>query len=232
MKPRTTSAPAAAPAQDLMPREKLAQLGPHALSVAELLAIIFGTGHGGESVQQLAARILHEYGAFALRDVHDYAQVRRETGLPHVKACQLLACFELGARLFKPLPHDKQAVTIRTPQDVFEFLTDMRTLRKEQLRGLYLNARNVVIHQEIVSIGTITANLVDAKEVFRPALEYSAISVIIAHNHPSGNPEPSDEDIAVTAQLAHAGSILSVRLIDHIIIAGDSFISLNERGVV
>ena len=77
MKPRTTSAPAAAPAQDLMPREKLAQLGPHALSVAELLAIIFGTGHGGESVQQLAARILHEYGAFALRDVHDYEQVRR-----------------------------------------------------------------------------------------------------------------------------------------------------------
>jgi DNA repair protein RadC len=221
-----------APAGDLMPREKLAQLGPGALSVAELLAIIFGTGRRGEPVKELAGRILREYGAFALRDARTLEQVQRETGLPHVKSCQLLACFELGARLFKPLPHDKQAVTIRTPQDVFAFLADMRTLRKEQLRGLYLNARNVVIHQETVSIGTITANLVDAKEVFRPALEYGAVSVIIAHNHPSGNPEPSDEDIAVTSQLAHAGSILSVRLVDHIIIAGESFISLNERGVV
>jgi len=228
MKPAKQSAPA----NDLMPREKLAQLGPGALSVAELLAIIFGTGRRGEPVTELAGRILREYGAFALRDARTLEQVQRETGLPHVKSCQLLACFELGARLFKPLPHDKQAVTIRTPQDVFAFLTDMRTLRKEQLRGLYLNARNVVIHQETVSIGTITANLVDAKEVFRPALEYGAVSVIIAHNHPSGNPEPSDEDIAVTSQLAHAGSILSVRLIDHIIIAGESFISLNERGVV
>jgi DNA repair protein RadC len=227
-------APAAAneSGTNLMPREKLKAHGPGALSIAELLAIIFGTGKPGVPVVEFAGRIVRDYGAYALRDVRNLAQVQRETGLPFVKACQLLACFELGARLYKPLPRDKQAVTIRTPQDVFDLLGDMRTLRKEQLRGLYLNARNVVIHQETLSIGTITANLVDAKEIFRPAIEYGAVGVIIVHNHPSDNPEPSNEDIAVTTQMAQAGSILTVRLIDHIIIAGERFVSLNERGVV
>jgi DNA repair protein RadC len=224
---------AAAKKQDeLMPREKLCQHGAAALTEPELLAIIFGTGYRGEPVKVLSARLMRDYGRFALRDERNVARLRDQAGLPQVKACQLIACLELGQRLYGGGVPGKETITIRSPLDVVNCTTDMRNLRKEQLRGLYLNVRNTVIHQETISIGTITANLVDVKEVFRIALEYSAVAVIVVHNHPSGNPEPSNEDIAITAQLAKAAGYLDLRLLDHIIIAGDNYVSLNERGLL
>mgnify|MGYP000636458005 CR=1 FL=1 len=115
-------------------------------------------------------------------------------------AAGILAFTVSSARELSPQPHATEAITIRSPKDVYDCLAEMRTLRKEQLCGLYLNVRNRVIHKETVSIGTITANLVDPKVVLLPAVEHCAVGVIIAHNHPSGNPEPSDEDIAITTQ--------------------------------
>jgi len=228
----TTKTSAAAGPDELMPREKLRAQGAAALTVSELLAIIFTTGSRGESVQVLSARVLRDYGSFALRDERDVARLEVQAKLPPVKACQLVACLELGQRLYGDGAPGKETSTIRSPLDVVRCTADMRGLRKEQLRGLYLNVRNTVIHQETISIGTMTANLVDVKEVFRIALAYSAVAVIVVHNHPSGNPEPSNEDIAITAQLAKAAGLLDLRLLDHIIIAGDKFVSLNELGLL
>jgi DNA repair protein RadC len=215
-----------------MPREKLLERGVEALSVSELLAIVFNTGYRGESVLQLADRLLQEYGSHALPDQRDVRAVQRDTALPLVKSCQLVACFELGRRYFDRSPRDSRARSIRSPRDVYEHLREMATLRKEQLRGLYLNVRNVIIHAETISIGTMNSNLVHPVEVFRPALVYSAVGVIIAHNHPSGEPEPSDEDLAITAQLAQAASLLNISLLDHVIIAETGFKSLRELGVL
>ncbi|NLF40045.1 DNA repair protein RadC [bacterium] len=220
------------PDAEMMPREKLMAHGAAALADADLLAIVLNTGYRGEPVRALAGRLLKEYGSSGLKALRDVAGVTRETGLPPVKACQLIACFELGSRLFAQADGGGGVFTIRTPGDVYTRLKDMAELHKEQLRGLYLNARNKVIYQETVSIGTLTANLVHPADVFRPAIERAAAGVIIAHNHPSGDPEPSDHDLAITAQLAQAASILSIKLIDHVIIGGGQFVSLREKGVL
>ena len=218
--------------RDDWPREKLMRGGIDQMKIADLLAIVFNTGYGGESVLDMAGRLLKEYGSNALKDQRSVKDVQARLGLPPVKACQLVACFELGRRLFDQPMRGSGTVVIRAPKDVYDHLADMRTLKKEQLVGLYLNVRNRLIRQETISIGTMTANLVDPKEVFRPAIEHFAHGVILAHNHPSGNPEPSDEDIAITAQLAKAASVLDVRLLDHVIIADGGFVSLSEKGVV
>ncbi len=226
------------PAQPAKPkpqlREKLIAHGPEALSLPELLAIIFNTGTKGDSVEDMTRRVLKEYGSHALRDARDVQRLKRETGLQTHKACMLVACFELGRRLFVTQARGTASFIIRSPLDVCEYVRDMRELRKEQLRGLYLNARNTVIHDEVISIGTVTANLVCPRDVLLPAIAHSAVSVVVVHNHPSGNPEPSDEDIAITTQLVQAASIMGVKLLDHIIIGGEEhpYRSLSEMGLV
>ena len=215
-----------------MPREKLCAEGAKALTLPELLAIIFGTGARGESVLALANRLLKEYGSQGLRDLRNVDALAREMNLPPVKACQLIACFELGERLYKTYELNRPPLDIRSPMDVVARMPEMRTLQKEQLRGLYLNARHRVIHEETISVGTLTANLVHPVEVLRLALEYHAAGVIIVYNHPSGDPEPSDQDIAITSQLAQAASVLSIKLLDHIIVGAESHVSLRERGLL
>ena len=121
--------------------------------------------------------------------------------------------------------------TIRGPEDVYIYLEDMRKLKKEQFRGLYLNARNKVIHDEVISIGTLTANLVHPREVFQPAIEYLACGVIIAHNHPSGDPEPSEDDLEITRKLATVGKTMDIELLDHIIIGKNKYVSLKEKKI-
>ena len=122
--------------------------------------------------------------------------------------------------------------TLRNPEDVYRYLEDMRKLKKEQFRGLYLNMRNKIIHDEIISIGTLTANLVHPREVFQPAIEYLAAGLIIAHNHPSGDPNPSDEDLKVTRQMQEVGKTMAIDLLDHIIIGDDKYVSLRDRGLM
>jgi len=212
------------------PREKLIAQGPDALKSAELLAIILNTGYKGQNVLELANRILKEYGSKAITQEKSVGRLIEHLGLPPVKACQVVACFELGRRFFAEEPG--RMPSIRMPEDVFKYLAEMKRLKKEEFRGLYLNTRNKLIHDEVISIGTLTANLVHPREVFSPAIEYLAVGLIVAHNHPSGDPEPSKEDIKLTQRLIEAGRIMGIDLLDHVIIGGDTFVSLKERGVI
>lgn len=212
------------------PREKLIKYGPDVLKTPELMAIILNTGYRGETVLELSHRIIKEYGSKAIIQEKNVARLMETLGIPSVKACQIVACFELGRRFFQEEPG--KMPTLRNPGDVYRYLEDMRKLKKEQFRGLYLNTRNKIIHDEIISIGTLTANLVHPREVFQPAIEYLAAGLIIAHNHPSGDPNPSDEDLKVTRQMQEVGKTMAIDLLDHIIIGDDKYVSLRDRGLM
>lgn len=207
------------------PREKLLKYGPTILSTSELLAIILSTGSKKEDVLAMASRILKEYGERTLASHTNPKQLARDLQVPQMKALQIVACAELGRRFFQ-----KQGggpAMIRSAQDVYDYLPDMRNLPKEHLRGIYLNAHYRIIHDEVISIGTIDTNLIHPREVFKPALEYGATAVILAHNHPSGITSASGADIEVTRQLVTAGKILGIHLLDHIVITKDTFASVD-----
>jgi len=206
------------------PRERLIKHGPEALSAAELLAIVLSVGTRKEEVMAMASRIFKEYGEKNIASQTDPEELEKELGVPLAKSCQIVACFELGRRYFKNAPNGQ--IVIRTARQAYNYLRDMRDLPKEQLRGLYLNSRYRLIHDEVISVGSLTANIIHPREVFKPVFEYSAAAVIIAHNHPSGSVSPTKDDIAVTEQLVKAGKILGVSLLDHIIIAKNKFASV------
>ena len=213
-------------------REKLAEYGAGKMSVAELIAIVLNTGSRKKSIAELSAELLKSYGSNQIKDIKDVKQLQEDYGLPFVKSCQLVACFELGRRLFREPPPGAASVTITSPEDVYEFVKDMRELRKEKLRGLYLNARNRIIYKEDISVGTQTANLVSVSDVIRPAIEYAAVGIILVHNHPSGEPDPSDEDIKITKKVAEAAKTFDLNFLDHVIVGKNGFVSLNEMGMV
>jgi DNA repair protein RadC len=207
------------------PREKLAKFGASALSMGELLMVVFGTGTKKEDVRGMSERLLKEYGESAIVNQKDPRKIQETLGIPFVKACQVVACFELGRRFFKTAG-GKRPVAIRTARQVFDYLKDMRELGKEHLRGLYLDSHYQLIHDELISVGSLTANIIHPREVFRPALEYAASAVILAHNHPSGVPTPSEADIAITRQIVEAGKILGIGLLDHVIVTKTKFESV------
>lgn len=200
------------------PREKLLNAGVKSLTQAELLAVLWGVGTRKEEVLAMAKRTLQEYGERAVFSNTNPAELAGELAIPLTKACQLLAAFELGRRAYAT-GRGGHAPQIRTPRQAYHYFRDMGMNSKEQLRGLYLGSRHQVVHDEIISIGSLTSNIVHPREVFQPAIEYGAVAVIVAHNHPSGSLEPSDADIEVTRQLVAAGKILGVDLLDHLIIA-------------
>jgi len=206
------------------PREKLIKLGAEALSVQELLSVILNTGTKKEGVLAMSHRIFKEYGEKSIMRQKSPEALARDLGIPLIKATQIIACAELGKRFFEK--NDSASPVIRTPEEVFEYTKNMGKLPKEHLRGIYLNAHYKVIHDEMISIGTIDANIVHPREVFKPALEYSAAAVILVHNHPSGVLAPSEADIAITKQLTEVGKMLGIDLIDHIIINDKSFMSI------
>jgi DNA repair protein RadC len=212
------------------PRERLLRFGPDLLRNHELLAIILNTGYRREGVLELSRRIVQEYGSKAIAEERSVERLRSLLGLPLVKACQVVATFELGRRFYLEEPGRLPA--LRTPEEVFRYAKEMEGLTKEQFRGLYLNARNKVIHDETISIGTLTANLVHPREVFRPAFEYACAALITVHNHPSGDPAPSEEDIALTRQLVQVSRIMGIELLDHVIIGRGAFASLKEMGKI
>lgn len=206
------------------PRERLIKHGPGILSVSELLAIILGVGTRREEVATMSSRILKEYGEKNIINQKNPKALEKELNIPENKACQIVACFELGRRFFQKT--DGGPIFIRTAKEAFEYLHEMRNLPKEQLRGLYLNSRYQLIHDEIISIGSLTANIVHPREIFKPAIEYSAAAIIIAHNHPSGDKNPTQSDIDTTKQISNAAQLLGIDLLDHIIIANDEFFSI------
>lgn len=205
------------------PREKLLKIGPKNLSVAELMAVVLGIGTSKEDVLAMAKRITKEYGEKALTNEQNPETLASALEIPLTKACQIVASFEIGRRYF-----GKQAGTvyIRQSKQAYDYLKDMGNLRKEQLRGLYLNSRYQVIHEEIISIGSLTANIVHPREVFQPAIEHGAIAIILAHNHPSGRINPTQADLQVTQQLISAGRLLGIDIVDHLIITSTRHVSL------
>lgn len=209
------------------PREKLISSGPEFLSVPELTALLLVTGTTKEDIRSMTNRIVREYGEKSIFDQKDPQKLSKELNIPIVKACTIVAAGELGRRFYDR--RDSGFTTIRNAQDVFDYLVEMRTLPKEHLRGLYLNVHNRVIEDEVISIGTVSANVIHAREVFRAAIECNAVAVILAHNHPSGEVSPSKEDIEITNQLVQAGKILGIRILDHVIITKDAFASVNAN---
>jgi len=207
------------------PREKLLAYGPEALSIAELTALLLVTGTTREDVLEMSTRLVREYGEKSVFAGRDPEKLSKELDVPIVKACAIVAVGELGRRLYE---HSESGFkTIRNAKDAYEYLVDMRNLPKEHLRGLYLNSHNRIIADEVISIGTVNANVIHAREVFRPAIERNAVAVILAHNHPSGESTPSLEDITITKQLVQAGKILGIRVLDHVIITKDAFMSVS-----
>ena len=210
---------------DERPREKLIKYGPSVLSFAELFAVVLNVGTKKEEVLAMSNRLLKEYGDNTIVNQKDPQKIKELLDIPLGKACQVVACFELGRRFFKT-PDGKKPVIVRTATQVYAYLKDMQDLSKEHLRGLYLDSHYQLIHDEVISIGSLTSNIIHPREVFRPALEYSASAVILAHNHPSGISKPSEADIAITRQIVEAGKILGIGLLDHVIIAKTKFESV------
>lgn len=209
------------------PREKLAKYGPGRLSDSELLAIILRTGIKGVNVVELAGRILRQIGGKNLASV-TLDELKKIKGLGPTKAGQILASLELGKRLLK----GKKSVLHLSPAGVYEELKDIRDLKKEHFVILFLDSRSQEIKRETISVGTLNASLVHPREVFEPAIKCNAAQIIIAHNHPSGDPEPSNEDIEITKRLVKAGELLGIELLDHVIVAGKAFLSLREKNLI
>lgn len=209
------------------PREKLATFGPSALTMAELVAVLWGVGTRKEDVLEMSQRVLKEYGERAILYETDPSKLAEALMIPQNKAYQLVAGLEIGRRYFDK--RGERPVYVRTSRQAYEYLRDMGTLSKEQLRGLYLNSRYQLVHEETISVGSLTANIVHPREVFQPALERGAVAVIIAHNHPSGDSEPTSADLEVTRQLCAGGTILGIELLDHLIITKDTYKSLLEN---
>ncbi len=195
-----------------MPREKLEKYGPDKLTDSELLALLLGSGIKGLNVLQLSKKILRLIEKVGVEKI-TFRTLLEEKGLGRAKASQIIAVLALGKRL-----QNKEKPEILTPQDVWKLCADFRDSKREHFAAFYLDTQGRVIERQIVSIGTLDASLVHPREVFEPAVSLRAASIIVAHNHPSGNLEPSREDIEITKQLVEAGKILDIQIIDHVIV--------------
>jgi DNA repair protein RadC len=209
------------------PREKFEKYGPGKLSDAELLAILLRTGSKGLNAVEVGKRLIGEFGKPGLAAV-SVKDLKKAFGLGPAKACEIAACFELGRRFLR----NKPSALLLTAKDVWENLPDIRAHRKEHFVVFYLDSRHQEIRREIVSVGTLTASLVHPREVFESAVRHRSAHVLVAHNHPSGNPEPSPEDHEVTRRLAEAGRLLGIELIDHVIVTKDAWWSFKGHGVL
>ncbi|MBP6856549.1 MAG: DNA repair protein RadC [Candidatus Pacebacteria bacterium] len=203
------------------PREKLEKYGTSKLTDAELLAILLRTGTKDLNVLKLSQKILQKFGNEKFIDI-SIDELKTIHGLGTAKACEIIACFELGKRMLK----GKKTSIILTPKDVWERMEDIRGSKKEHFVVFYLDSRNQEINREIISVGTLNESLVHPREVFEGAIKHNAAGIILAHNHPSGDTEPSEADIEITKKLIHAGKILDIKIISHIVVTNNSFLQL------
>lgn len=197
------------------PREKLIEKGAINLCDNELIAILLGTGRAGKNVLEVASEILAKYPKTKLLSL-DYKELSKIKGIGPGKACSMLAAFELTKRALEV--EDNNLPVIDSMKDAVAQLQELRTAKKEHLVVLYLNARNQLICKETISIGTLDENLIHPREIFKPAIDCLAASIVVAHNHPSGDTEPSQADIEITKKIVHAGKILDITVKDHIVV--------------
>ena len=214
------------------PRERLWSLGPAALTTAELLAIVLGTGGGGQDVLELARQLLDvSDGSLRRLAQRPSAELLQSPGIGLTKAARLIAAFELGSRAAR---EERPRVNrIREPEDVLRlFGPRLRDLLVEEFHLLALDSQSQVLREVLITRGLLNSSLVHPREVFRAAIAEAAAGIIVVHNHPSGDPTPSAEDRAATKQLCSAGRLLDVPLYDHVIIAGDRFVSFATAGLL
>nr|WP_277874654.1 DNA repair protein RadC [Mesobacillus harenae] len=217
--------------QNERPRERFIQNGPQSLSNHELLAIVLGTGTKEESVLQLANRLLSKFEGLRFLKDATLEELTAIKGIGTAKAIHVLAAAEIGRRIATHIQDDRYV--IRSPEDGAKYLmNDMRFLSQEHFVCLYLNTKNQVVHKQTIFIGSLNASIVHPREVFKEAVRRSSASIICLHNHPSGDPSPSREDIEVTKRLAECGKIIGIELLDHLIIGENKFVSLKEKGYV
>lgn len=209
------------------PREKLEKYGPEKLSNAELLAIILSKGVKGVNALELAQKILRKFPNDSLTKA-SFEDLNHLVGLGRAKATSILAGFELSRRLI----NGKKSELILSPKDVWDNLVDIRDNKKEHFIVFYLDARNQKIQREVISIGILNANLIHPREVFEPAIRHTAAQILIAHNHPSGEIDPSEDDLKVTKRLIEAGKILGIEITDHVIVSQNSYLSLKCEGLL
>ncbi len=212
------------------PRERLRDRGPGSLSNAELLAILLRTGTAGENVVDLAARLLSHFQGLDGLAQASHQELCGVHGLGEAKAAQLQAALELGVRL--PAARRPERPSVRSPQDVADLLmAEMSLLEQEHFRVVVLNTKNQVMATPEVYKGSVNATSIRTAEVFREAVRQNCPAIIVVHNHPSGDPAPSDEDVAVTRELVAAGEQLDIDLLDHVVIGRHAFVSLKEKGL-
>lgn len=212
------------------PRERLAAHGAATLSSVELISLLWGTGRAGVSAMELASELLSRHGGLAELARAEALELTVMPGVGNARAAQLVAAFELGRRSVAERPSGRW--TVRSPRDVAERMSPrMGHLEREELAVLLLNSKNAVLRESSVYRGNVSAALVRVAELFRDAVRTHAAGVIVVHNHPSGDPEPSPDDLHLTAEAIAAGRLLDIPVLDHIVVAGDAYVSLRDRGV-
>ena len=214
---------------DERPRERLLRHGPGALSPAELLAIVLRTGTAQENVLRLSERILAQFGGLHGLAQASPAQLEQIRGLGDAKIAQLLATVELGRRMTSRAAGDRPI--IQNAADAADLLGDMMTLAQEHVRVILLDSGRRVLATPTVYIGTVNASVLRASEIYREAIARNSPAIVLAHNHPSGDPTPSPEDVEMTRVLDAAGHLLDIALVDHIIIGHQRWTSLRELGL-
>jgi DNA repair protein RadC len=217
-------------AESERPRERLARLGPQSLSNAELIAILLRVGVPGENAVQVGQRLLQTFGGLGGLHRATFEEVCAQHGIGEAKAAQIKAAIELGRRLTLESPEEQPVIT--SPADAARLVQyEMSALEQEELRVLLLDTRNRVQKISTVYRGSLNSSQVRVGEVFKEAIRSNAAAVIVVHNHPSGDPSPSPEDVAITRAIREAGELLDVKVLDHLVIGHGRFVSLKERGL-
>jgi DNA repair protein RadC len=212
------------------PRERLQHFGATALSNAELLAILLRIGTPGENVIVLSTRLLKEFGGLPGLAKASFGELARVKGVNTAKIAQLKAALELGRRLLIASPDARPQIT--SPIDAANLLMlEMSGLEQESLRTILLDTKNHVLTSPTVYVGNVNSSIIRVSEIFREAVRENATAIIVAHNHPSGDPTPSPEDVQVTRSIVEAGILLGIEVLDHIVIGHQRFVSLKERGL-
>ena len=233
--PAVAATPPALTIRDLprgeRPRERLASAGPQSLKASELLAILLGNGSKGENVASLSERVLAQFGGLGGLAQASFAELCQVRALGPAKTSQIMAALELARRLAQLTPEERPVIS--GPQDAANLLqVEMAALPQEQLRVLLLNTRNELLKIETVYIGNVNTSVVRPAEVMRAAIRHNAVALIVAHNHPSGDPAPSGPDIAITRDLVAAGKMMGIEVLDHIVIgSGQRWVSMKERSL-
>ncbi|RLD11307.1 MAG: hypothetical protein DRI56_01390 [Chloroflexota bacterium] len=213
------------------PRERLSRLGAKALSAAELLAILLRVGVKGENAIQMGQRLLQNFQGLAGLHQASYEELQAQHGIGDAKACQIKAAIELGHRLAAQSPDDAPT-TIHSPEDAADLVKyEMSALEQEQLRVILLNTRNRVLQIKTVYQGSLNSSQIRVGELFKSAIRRNAAAIIVVHNHPSGDPTPSPDDIAITKAIREAGKLLDIDVLDHLIIGRGRYVSLKKQGL-